>query len=780
MNQHESRQSNTTHQQSQANEHSNAKSMIAVPALLKKHELTEDPLLPQNSASTEQQAAFPPALPTGNFTIQPKMDTERQLSFQARPFQLKAGVSGDISTSAQRSQAPYAYIQKKANNTGLPNQLKTGVENLSAWHVAQQKQSRVQAAMQMKSENQVVQFAREYDATLSPHKTKLLEWLVDKNKTLGLSQKVAPEKQATAVPSTSKKSNFSWHHVLAFADLSVHGEGKTAPANHGGNLRLGPMANRFESNDVGGGTAIDYSYLPLNEREEIVLDSYSQGAFDGTVTASNESSLTGRGGLSPETHTKTPQAENFVEGRETDAFNEWFLESSIKKELLSKSQISKLTGILSPNIDIFVKKIDDQFNSLLRTYKYYNKKKEVITTSGVPITDISEGNFGHISIQKGVGNIITASDVIDELLRDQKWVKRGSQGKIQDEKTTYKFGLASYPPFTTLIEDAVTNIDLTSYGDTKLVEFKSELVDVFETFRETGKESDDFDQQKENTMIGLLVNNLKTGAASYDLLWNGINEANVKDQYVKEKITDEWWSFPVPEEDDRFNALTNPAKNENADASNAWEATFVAMLSQWPGDIPLFTEDAALEADNLTIDFDAVETDINDKEQSWDIKKINRERYNNSKPNLPTNFLTNKMTLDQVKNAIVNKLSEDRESYLSNSKEELKLADVKEELKGGINASFNVFSKRLGGIDKDLIKRRAAYGADLEGFVNSTKWNIINSSKIPTDIAGTTGKKWEDLGDLQETLYTQWLSRENVAAAIIGAATSEKFAKTLP
>ncbi|SMD14510.1 hypothetical protein [Pedobacter nyackensis] len=58
-------------------------------------------------------------------------------------------------------------VQKKENNTGLPDNLKSGVENLSgysldnvpgqerhlpheAWHVAQQKQGRVQPTMQLK------------------------------------------------------------------------------------------------------------------------------------------------------------------------------------------------------------------------------------------------------------------------------------------------------------------------------------------------------------------------------------------------------------------------------------------------------------------------------------------------------------------------------------------------------------------------------------------------------------------------------------------------------
>jgi hypothetical protein len=101
---------------------------------------------------------------------------------------------GATNTGAEHSQSPFSSIQRKANNTGLPDNLKTGVENISgfdmsdvrvhynsgkpaqlqahafaqgtnihvapgqekhlaheAWHVVQQKQGRVKPTLQMKS-----------------------------------------------------------------------------------------------------------------------------------------------------------------------------------------------------------------------------------------------------------------------------------------------------------------------------------------------------------------------------------------------------------------------------------------------------------------------------------------------------------------------------------------------------------------------------------------------------------------------------------------------------
>lgn len=763
--------------------------------------------------------------------------------------------------------------ESRENKTGLPDNLKAGIEALSgmtldqvkvhynsaqpaqlnalayaqgndihiapgqeqhlpheAWHVVQQGQGRVQPRMQMKdgvpvndnaaleheadvmgamaldagasndsqsieagnwstsvrrkpsanadtfSQNQVAQLDREYDATLSPHKAKLMDWLVDSNQTLGLNQAGDSSNAAS-----NKKSNFGWHHILAFAELSKHGEGKTSPANHGGNLRLGPMKNRMEPSDVSGGTAVDYSYLPLDKGGNIVLDDYSKGIFGGTITASDKSSLDSV--LKPDTNKETPQAKYAVKGQETNAFSEWFLESTLKAKLLSKEAISgKLAGAEKEKIDFFVREIDKRFDSLLRTYKYYNKNKEVQIRSGVPMTDISEGKFGDISVKTKEG-AIKASTVIDELLRDQKWVQRGSQGELQDESTTYKFGLASFEPFTTLVEEAVRKIDLTGYREAKIGEFKSTLEGVFETFRESGKQSENFSQGKETTLIAALAENLNGGAEDFEALWNGIEDDAVDGQYVKVKIDDEveYWEFPVPEVTDRRSAITTTTSTEHSEVADAWGEVFVSKLGEWDNETPLFDEDAGPDG-SLYIEFKDVGKSISSNEQKWPIKEINEERKTSDKRNsaLPRNFLTEKMTVGSVQSAVVNHLSENSEEFLSTVKEAIGLAEFKEELRPLVSPHFNVCSKLLKGIEKDLDKRRTAFGSHLEGFVNSTKWHVINGTTIPSDVAGTQGKKWAELGAVQQTLYKKWLVNASVEKKIADAATSEKLGKALP
>ena len=764
--------------------------------------------------------------------------------------------------------SPVQLLQRTAepapNSTGLPDQLKAGIESLSgikmdgvrvhynsgtpsqlnahayaqgadihispgqerhlaheAWHVVQQAQGRVKPTMQMKrgisvndelaleneadvmgakavsvghsidstsavqkkpssqvsviKQNQVAQLERLYDETLSPHKAKLLQWLVEENRTLGLSQ--AGDSGTT---NANKKSNFSWHHILPFADLSLHGEGKTAPANHGGNVRLGPMKNRFEASDVSGGTSVDYSYLPL-DGENIVLDDYSKGIFDAEIKATDKSSLTAK--LTPMTYAKTPQAENFTEGTKADVFGEWFLEMQVKEVLLSKGLIAaKLIGADSEEIDRFVGQITRQFDSLLRTYKYYNKKKEIQTTSGVPMTDISEGNFGHIVIKNDVEHEeIKASTIIDELLRDRKWVKRGSQGVIQNESTTYRFGIAQYAPFTLLVENAARAVDLTNYQNAKIEEFKSKLVEEFEIFRGSGKENTEFDEGKEIALIGKLADTLKAGSFDYNSLWRNVSDNDVKNQYVKVKLGEahEDWPLPVPEVTSRRSVITETKSSGHSEVSEAWAEIFVGELDKWDKKTPLFDEDSNPE-DQMYIDFFAAEESISENEQSWKISEVNGERQKNGYNALPKTFLAEKITINSVKDAMTSELNDNREKYLSSEKEELSLGDVRAELMSGVNAHFNVFSKRLRGVEKDLVKRKLAFGANFEGFVHSAKWNIINSTTMPTDVEGTAGKKWVELGGAQQALYNAWLEQGNVATLISQAVTSAKFVKFLP
>ncbi|GGC76989.1 hypothetical protein GCM10011396_25230 [Undibacterium terreum] len=755
------------------------------------------------------------------------------------PNQLKSGIESLSGMSMDHVRVHYnspqpAQLNAHAYAQGSEIHLAPGQEQHlphEAWHVVQQAQGRVAPTMQMKHgvnvndepaleteadmmgaraaltgrnaeaapamptmpgsqsevvrQNQVVQLDRLYDATLAPHKAKLLEWLVEENRTLGLSQ-AGDSKDVNA----NKKSNFSWHHVLAFSELSPHGEKKSDPANHGGNVRLGPMKNRFEAYDVSGGTAVDYSYLPLDKGENIVLDEYSQGIYDETIKATDKSSLINK--LPHNMHDKTPQAEGFKLGKKADAFGEWFLEKSVKNDLLSKKAIAgQLVDTNVLEIDRFVKEIDTQFDNLLRTYKFYNKKKEVQTTSGVPMTDISEGNFGQIVIKKGVKQEeVTASAVIDNLLRGEKWINRGSQGVILDEWTSYKFGLAEYAPFTAAVEHAAELIDLSEYKDKKLKEFKLKLSEEFERFRETGKQGAAFEEEKENALIDALVTNLKDGEASYDSLWKDVEDEAVDGQYVKvnEEENDENWSFPVPDTQPRRSAITETTSSKDSEVKDkvreAWQAIFVSMLKKWDKKTSLFGDDSDLNdltRDDLYIYFDDVEESINKNEKKWKIGEINRARQDEKKAALPKSFLTDELTLDNVRDAVASELNEERVSYLSSEKTEMTLSDMKDELKTKLTPHFNVFFKLVKGVNPDLAIRKQAFGPIFTGFVNRAKWNVINQTKMPTGVKGAEGKKWGDLGEIvQGELYSKWLEQANVETLIAGAATSTKLIETLP
>lgn len=154
-----------------------------------------------NMAAAEDKTAFTKSLPAVQMMaeeeepLQGKFDTVQKTGTEEEePLQGKFDTIQKLGTQEEEPlQGKFKPIQKKENNTGLPDNLKSGVENLSgyamddvkvhynssqpaqlnalayaqgtdihvapgqerhlpheAWHVAQQKQGRVQATMQMK------------------------------------------------------------------------------------------------------------------------------------------------------------------------------------------------------------------------------------------------------------------------------------------------------------------------------------------------------------------------------------------------------------------------------------------------------------------------------------------------------------------------------------------------------------------------------------------------------------------------------------------------------
>jgi hypothetical protein len=750
-------------------------------------------------------------------------------------------------------------IQKKENNIGLPDNLKSGIENLSgysmddvkvhynsdkpaqlqahayaqgtdihlasgqekhlpheAWHVVQQKQGRVKPTTQLKGKVAInddtglekeadvmgakalslgnntttlqayklgfktntttVQLERKYDETLTSEKVILMEWLVDRNKTLGISQEGEDKTGSTQGNKNNKKSNFSWHHIAAFADLSKYGEGKTDPANHGGNLRLGPMKNRSEANDVSGGTALDYGYSPLDGDGNITLDDYSKSLFDGSLKVTDESGM--RAKLTQSTHADTPQTKNMVRGDDaTSSFSEWFMDVGEQHAFLSDAAIEgKLDGTEVGERPAFIAAINSQLASLRRTYKYYNKKKQVQITSGVPMTNISEGTFGHITIACG-DETIKASTVIDELLRNQEWISRGSQGPVQDVSTTYKFGLADHPDFTQMIKGLVANVDLATYGEAKFVQFRMDMAACFDVIDD--KQSDTFDGAKEARLVGLLDDNIRGGAQTYDTLWAGIDATEIAGQYVKSVINEdaEDWNFPVPDDDKRLSIIEETVCGEAKEITAVWVKLFTDKLKTWDKKESLILEDTDPH-DQLLINFEDVEKSIDENEGSWQTKDINKARR--GKMQINNTFLTSQLTLNTIKNAIADIISKDIDAYFSDDFEDLTLDDVKEALKNEINGKFNVCLKRIKGVEKDYGKRQIAFGAELDGYVTAIKWHLINSNALPTEVGGLDGKKWADLGDVQTTYYNEWIKQRGILEGANALVTSESLIRELP
>jgi hypothetical protein len=181
-------------------------SMPAVPVLQSKNEVTqklvneeEEPLQMKTGMvqlqGVEEKELQMKSFQLKNDIVQRQIPDKEKEATQMKPFQLKSDlIQKQVPDDEQEPlQGKFIPVQKKANTTGLPDNLKSGVENLSgidvsdvkvhynsdkpaqlqalayaqgadihigpgqekhlpheAWHVVQQKQGRVQPTMQMK------------------------------------------------------------------------------------------------------------------------------------------------------------------------------------------------------------------------------------------------------------------------------------------------------------------------------------------------------------------------------------------------------------------------------------------------------------------------------------------------------------------------------------------------------------------------------------------------------------------------------------------------------
>lgn len=622
-----------------------------------------------------------------------------------------------------------------------------------------------------------IQLEREYDGTLSEDKSNLMNWLIDSNRTLGISTEGTSSSREGRM-----KENFSWHHIMPFAELKQHGEKKSDPANHGENVRLGPGSkNRNESSDVSGGMAIDYSYLPQDKEGNIVLDAISKKIFDGELTADNKSSFGSH--LDPKNYKSTPQSEH--EGNHEEAFREWFLSEEHMDEYLSeKLIISALAEAKdSVNKEEFANAVKGRLKARQRTYKYYNKKKNVISKTGIPMSDISAGNFDDITAERNEKDPIKASEIIHALLSGNKWVSRGSQGVIQDLKTTYKFGISKWTSFAEKIKDAVKDLDLGNYQTTLKNKFNPHLEKAFKEKLGNSK-SDTFKKGNLDAVIKKLDDKFKSGVAGYDVLWEDVKEVDCKGLYSKSKISesDDQWNFPIPSREDRLKALSETKKND--DVLNAWLAVFAKELEKWDGSIPLlpYEVDESQIIDIMNIDFKNVTSDFMGHEGKLTIEMLNEARETKKNSKLPKTFIQN-LDLQRIKNVVADAIHENgQDTYLNNEMEEMQLSEIKEGMqKGedGIESYMNILNKKLKGIDKDYSKRNEAFQGAADAYVNQIKWTLLNKYDMPTSVEGTAEKQWDQLGDLQKDVYEKWNSDNEIDKKIAALVKSEDFIKMI-
>jgi hypothetical protein len=183
----------------------------------------------------------------------------------------------------------------------------------------------------------------------------------------------------------------------------------------------------------------------------------------------------------------------------------------------------------------------------------------------------------------------------------------------------------------------------------------------------------------------------------------------------------------------------------------------------------------------MYINFDAVEESIESNEKTWKIKTVNSDRQPNSCVALPKDFISNRLTLQTVKDAVAHVIAQNVSDYLSDKKEDLTRDEVKEKLKNKISGFLNANSERIKGVEKDFAKRKLAFGADLEGFIHTIKWRLINTNVLPTGVQDLNSKKWAELdGKIQTTYYSAWIRQRDIADQANALITPESLIKNLP
>jgi hypothetical protein len=301
------------------------------------------------------------------------------------------------------------------------------------------------------SRSPVVQFGpRNYGATFKPQKNEMMKWLQD-------SKLIGMDLDEDSAEAGSANEKVGWHHQYPYSVLWDNATYRYM-ADHGANLKLGPMKNRI--GDPGDDVDLAYGKAKRNSeggpRDDIsaTYDPYSQ-QLAAELLKPNRPTDKKRllESISmPILDKSTPNQVYEPTTIDKEVYwSEWYLSKSIRAVLVSPEAVRQaIVAYAKPSLIEATATISSTLNRLLdgMQYSYATHtpaqidgtlgkfQNAVMVETGIPSSKLNRK--GPLSALLVGGESETYADLMHALLREKKWISRGSQGEAHSVVEQYK------------------------------------------------------------------------------------------------------------------------------------------------------------------------------------------------------------------------------------------------------------------------------------------------------------------------------------------------------
>lgn len=291
---------------------------------------------------------------------------------------------------------------------------------------------------------------RNYGKTFKPQKNEMMTWLRD-------SALIGMDLGEDAEEAGSANEKVGWHHQYPYS-LLWDGVTHRYMADHGANLKLGPMKNRI--GDPGDDVDLAYGKARRNSergpRDDIspTYDPYSQQLADELLkpTRATDKKRLLDSITMPVLDKALPNQVYDPTTIDKEVYwSEWYLSKSIRAVLVSPDAVRKaIAAYAKRSLTEATATITSTLNSLLdgMQYSYATHtpakidgtlgkfQNTVLVETGIPSSKLNRK--GPLSALLVGGESVTYADLMHALLKEQKWISRGSQGEAHSVVEQYK------------------------------------------------------------------------------------------------------------------------------------------------------------------------------------------------------------------------------------------------------------------------------------------------------------------------------------------------------